>query len=110
MRSLRGTARTVGESTQDDFADLAARGRGGPGIPLKSVAEGAATTLWAATAPELDGRSGLYLEDCHVSTTVADGTESPEGHRLDALDPAEAERLWAWSVEQVARPDAKPFT
>ena len=89
--------------TQDDFADLAARGRAGGPIPMKSVAEGAATTIWAATSPELDGRSGLYLEDCHVSTVVAVGTEDPEGHRPDALDPDDAERLWSWSEEQVGR-------
>jgi NAD(P)-dependent dehydrogenase (short-subunit alcohol dehydrogenase family) len=89
--------------SQDDFADLAKRGRAGGSMPLKSIEEGAATTIWAATSPELDGRSGLYLEDCHASTTVASGTEQPEGHRADAVDPEQAERLWQWSEAEVGR-------
>lgn len=31
---------------------------------LKTAAQGAATTIYAATAPELSGKSGAYLEDC----------------------------------------------
>ncbi len=31
---------------------------------LKTAAQGAATTVYAATAPELRGKSGVYLEDC----------------------------------------------
>jgi NAD(P)-dependent dehydrogenase (short-subunit alcohol dehydrogenase family) len=89
--------------TQDDFAEMAASGRTSVPIAVKTIEEGAATTVWACTSPDLAGRTGLYLEDCHVSTTVATGPDDVEGHRADAVDPAEAERLWAWSEEQVAR-------
>jgi hypothetical protein len=61
----------------------------------KGVAEGAATQLWAATAPELEGRGGLYLEDCQVS-----GVEPcPGGIGCEAyaLDPEAAARLWSVS-------------
>ena len=34
---------------------------------MKSIAQGAATTIYAATAPELTGQSGAYLKDCHVA-------------------------------------------
>ncbi|UGQ13140.1 SDR family NAD(P)-dependent oxidoreductase [Yinghuangia sp. ASG 101] len=55
----------------------------------KSVPEGAATQVWAATSPDLAGRGGLYLEDCHVS----------DNHRPWARDPEAAARLWAMSEE-----------
>jgi NAD(P)-dependent dehydrogenase (short-subunit alcohol dehydrogenase family) len=61
----------------------------------KSIPEGAATQLWAATAPELEGRGGLYLEDCQVS-----GVEPPPGSigcQSYALDPEAAQRLWSVS-------------
>lgn len=32
---------------------------------------GAATQVWAAVSPELDGRGGLYLQDCAVDDAVA---------------------------------------
>ncbi|MCU1484817.1 MAG: short-chain dehydrogenase [Actinomycetia bacterium] len=89
--------------TEQDFKEMAASGRTAVPIPTKTVEEGAATTIWAATSAELDGRRGLYLEDCHVSTTQTTDPAVPEGHRPDAVDPAEAERLWAWSEEQVAK-------
>jgi len=31
---------------------------------FKSTAQGAATSVWAAVGPELEGVGGLYLEDC----------------------------------------------
>jgi NAD(P)-dependent dehydrogenase (short-subunit alcohol dehydrogenase family) len=49
-----------------------------------SEAEGAATTVWAATAPELDGLGGLHLENVSVAGPI---------------DRADAERLWHYSVE-----------
>lgn len=61
----------------------------------KTIPEGAATQLWAASAPELDGRGGLYLEDCQVS-----GTEPCPGGigcQPYALDPEAAARLWSVS-------------
>jgi len=59
--------------------------------PYKSIPEGAATTVWAASAAELAARGGLYLEDCEVSTKAAPY----------ALDPDAARRLWAMSEEMV---------
>jgi NAD(P)-dependent dehydrogenase (short-subunit alcohol dehydrogenase family) len=58
----------------------------------KTPEQGAATQLYAATAPELDGRGGLYLEDVQVS-----GVEPcPQGMGCSpwALDPEAARRLW----------------
>src|SRR5262249_60497958 len=48
----------------EDYELLRARSRG---MKFKNVESGAATSVFAATAPELDGRGGVYLEDCHVA-------------------------------------------
>ncbi|MFG1808582.1 SDR family NAD(P)-dependent oxidoreductase [Streptomyces sp. NPDC049040] len=73
------------------------------GTPLnpagfKSTQEGAATQVWAATSPALDGLGGVYLEDCEIAEPApADGTRG--GVRDYAIDPGEAARLWTLSAE-----------
>jgi len=67
----------------------------------KSVAQGAATTLVAAVAPELARTGGHYLDDGREAYTVpndADLADHPHGVKRWALDPATAERLWAVSL------------
>lgn len=56
----------------------------------KSVAAGAATSVWAATAPELAGHGGAYLEDCGVGQASSHATAAED-----------AERLWVLSEELV---------
>jgi hypothetical protein len=74
----------------EHFAFLQARTRG---MQFKSVEQGAATSVFSATAPELEGRGGVYLEDCHVAAV----NDAPDGVKSYALDPANAERLWEMS-------------
>ncbi len=65
---------------------------------FKSTEQGAATSVWAALAHELEGVGGLYLENCNQA--VAWTPETPfEGVMPHALDPEAAERLWAVSEE-----------
>jgi NAD(P)-dependent dehydrogenase (short-subunit alcohol dehydrogenase family) len=66
---------------------------------LKTIAAGAATSVYAATAPELEGRGGLYLEDCGVAEIDDESTE--QGVRAYALDAAAADRLWSISEQLV---------
>ncbi|MEU8637083.1 SDR family NAD(P)-dependent oxidoreductase [Amycolatopsis sp. NPDC048633] len=70
-------------------------------VQFKTPEQGAATTVWAATSPQLAGLGGLYLEDCDVaelSPPDAEGmTES--GVRRYAVDREEARRLWTLSAE-----------
>jgi NAD(P)-dependent dehydrogenase (short-subunit alcohol dehydrogenase family) len=66
----------------------------------KTVAQGAATTVYAATSPDLDGQGGVYLEDCHVSE-ITDDPDAREGVRAYALDPATADALWDLSERLV---------
>jgi NAD(P)-dependent dehydrogenase (short-subunit alcohol dehydrogenase family) len=83
--------------TEGDTATLSTRLAN---IAFKSVEQGAATTLYAAVSPELEGRGGLYLEDCHVAdVTPGDGSA---GYAPWAVDPDEAARLWAWSESETA--------
>jgi len=82
---------------EDDIKELMSRAPSG-GIRWKEVASGAATQVWAATAPELEGRGGLYLEDCHVGIPRA-GDDATEGYEAHAVDSEAAARLWTLSEE-----------
>ena len=64
---------------------------------FKSPAAGAATQVWAATSPQLDGMGGAYLEDVDIA---APWTEDQvyTGVKDWAIDPDEAERLWEFSA------------
>ncbi|SHM20805.1 SDR family NAD(P)-dependent oxidoreductase [Actinacidiphila paucisporea] len=64
---------------------------------FKSTQEGAATQVWAATSPALDGLGGVYLEDCDIAEPARpDGTRN--GVRDYAIDPDQASRLWTLSA------------
>jgi NAD(P)-dependent dehydrogenase (short-subunit alcohol dehydrogenase family) len=62
---------------------------------FKSPEQGAATQVWAATSPQLDGLGGVFLEDCEVAEVSND--DAP-GVRPYAIDPVSAERLWTVSA------------
>ncbi|MBO1417660.1 SDR family NAD(P)-dependent oxidoreductase [Streptomyces sp. FH025] len=69
------------------------------GADFKTASQGAATGLWAATSPLLDGRGGLYLEDCEVARVAGpDAPMDDGGVRPYAVDPAAAARLWELSL------------
>lgn len=58
---------------------------------LKSIPQGAATQVWAATHPRLSKVSGAYLADCNLAKSTS-----------SAKDEALAERLWAETEKLVA--------
>jgi NAD(P)-dependent dehydrogenase (short-subunit alcohol dehydrogenase family) len=83
-----------------------------PARNKKTIAQGAATQVWCAVSPQLDGLGGLYCENSDVAPLV------PEADRVDgasianrkvgspalgvmpyAVDPIAAERLWTLSEE-----------
>jgi NAD(P)-dependent dehydrogenase (short-subunit alcohol dehydrogenase family) len=82
----------------NDVKDLMDRRGDRPPMTFKQVPQGAATTVWAATAPELDGRGGLYCEDCGVAESIED-PNLDQGVLSWALDEKAAERLWTLSEE-----------
>ena len=53
--------------------------------------QGAATAVYAATAPELNGQSGAYLQDCKVGKASA-----------TAQDAGLATKLWDVTEAQLA--------
>jgi NAD(P)-dependent dehydrogenase (short-subunit alcohol dehydrogenase family) len=81
---------------------LAAEGK--PLFQWKSIAQGAATSVWAGVAAPADQIGGRYCENCHVGTIVPDGvrlSSNNEGVRGYALDPGNAEALWRKSEQLV---------
>jgi NAD(P)-dependent dehydrogenase (short-subunit alcohol dehydrogenase family) len=66
-------------------------------MAFKTPEQGAATQVWAATSPQLDGLGGLYCEDCDIAELT--DVDADSGVRGYALDPAQAARLWALSAE-----------
>ena len=64
------------------------------GPNLKTVGQGAATTVWCALSPQLDGKGGVYCADCDISAIVPDDAEMLSGVRRWAIDESRAKALW----------------
>jgi NAD(P)-dependent dehydrogenase (short-subunit alcohol dehydrogenase family) len=67
---------------------------------FKSPAQGAATSVWAATSPQLNGKGGVYCEDCDIAEiTDLDGPDARiRGVNAYAVDQEASARLWAMSA------------
>src|SRR5215813_12289583 len=81
---------------------LAAEGK--PPFQLKTIPQGAATSVWAAVVAPADEIGGRYCENCHVGNVVPEDvtiSAISEGVRAYALDPDAAEALWRKSEEMV---------
>lgn len=57
------------------------------------VLQGAATSVYAAVAPELKGHSGAYLQDCRIAQPS-----------LQAQDSEIAQKLWTVTEQQLQDP------
>jgi len=69
---------------------------------IKSSAQGAATTVYAALSPEFEHKAGVYLEDCDVAPPHRDFPDSPvKGHADHAYNPEGEQRLWRDSVKML---------
>ncbi len=84
-----------------DYASLSVKSSSGEPLVFKSVQQGAAATVWAATSPALSGRGGIYLENCQIAH-AASGSGST-GVESYAVDADAAERLWQLSEELVGQ-------
>ncbi|QHA09439.1 SDR family NAD(P)-dependent oxidoreductase [Streptomyces broussonetiae] len=80
-----------------------------PARQHKTVAQGAATGVWCATSPQLDGLGGVYCENCDISPLVT--AEDEAGWRAHpglpgvlpyAVAPQAAARLWEVSERLTA--------
>ncbi|MCW2638330.1 MAG: short-chain dehydrogenase/reductase [Dactylosporangium sp.] len=70
-----------------------------PSELLESVEQGAATSVLLAASPLLDGVGGRYFVDCNETETETETVDRRTGtlHGVAryALDPTNAQRLWA---------------
>jgi NAD(P)-dependent dehydrogenase (short-subunit alcohol dehydrogenase family) len=83
-----------------------ARAQSGEGIRLKTVEQGAATSVLLAVSPQLEGVGGRYFEDCNEAETLMKGREGGAamgGVGWYALDATIAKRLWEESLRMLAR-------
>jgi len=72
------------------------------GKALKNPGQGAATTVWAATAKALEGQGGRYLEDCRVAVPAkAEPVETDPGYAPHAYDESQEVELWNRSMDMV---------
>ena len=67
--------------------------------PVKNVEQGAATSIWCATSPQLADLGGVYCEDVDVARVTPAEEAGATGVRPWAADPELAERLWRLSEE-----------
>ncbi|MFJ8137689.1 oxidoreductase [Streptomyces sp. NPDC096013] len=80
-----------------------------PERQLKTVRQGAATGVWCATSPRLDGLGGVYCENVDISPLVTPENEAAwyagentPGVLPRAVDPEAAARLWEVSERLTA--------
>jgi NAD(P)-dependent dehydrogenase (short-subunit alcohol dehydrogenase family) len=92
---------TSPELLQRMAAQSAVRADGTQGTPskIKTVPQGAATSVWAAFVAPADAIGGRYCEDCHVGEVE---NVAYEGVRSYAVDPERAKALWSLSEAMVA--------
>jgi len=71
------------------------------GMQFKSIPQGAATQVWAATSPNLVGHNGVYLADCGLG--VEGGNIGRNGFAPHIADAGSATRLWDLSEQLLER-------
>ena len=65
---------------------------------FKNPAQGASTSVWAATEVQLKGHGGLYLEDCRPAVPAEPGNRI-SGYAPHIADATLAQRLWDASAD-----------
>lgn len=81
-------ARHLDEKT---ITDMLERMASAPKMQAKTIPCGAATSVWAATAPELNDAGGIYLADCAIAPSA---TEQDGGYEAHISDHDAASHLW----------------
>lgn len=79
----------------EDFKALADSAADSGISGYKSIPQGAATSVWAACHPDLEGQGGRYLEDCQFASPAQEGKDG--GYMGYAVDPLLADKLWQLS-------------
>jgi NAD(P)-dependent dehydrogenase (short-subunit alcohol dehydrogenase family) len=104
-----GLARYLDEDALQATGTIDAQGRPvrDPARQLKTIEQGAATSVWCATSEQLAGRGGVYCENADISPLVEDevawrADEAAPGVLPYAVDPEAATRLWEVSERLTA--------
>ncbi|KAI4087759.1 MAG: hypothetical protein LQ344_006578 [Seirophora lacunosa] len=73
---------------------------------MKSPAQGATTSVFAALSSEWEGKGGRYMEDCVASPPLAPGAgATAAGYAPHAYNVKDAQKLWADSCKMVGVAD-----
>lgn len=67
---------------------------------LKTIPQGAATTIWCATSPQLNDIGGVYCEDNDIAE-LHSGQEFSAGVKPYSLDETNAKHLWELSEKLI---------
>jgi len=78
-----------------------------PGRGMKTIEQGAATTVWCATSPQLNDLGGLYCEDTEIANVDQTDSYKKGLNSMDlsggvvpyAIDPINAVQLWDLSEQ-----------
>jgi len=70
---------------------------------FKTPSQGCTTTLWAATSPLLEGKGGVYCEDCNIAGLSGEQPVRYRDVEPHAVDQDSAERLWEMSEKLLAQ-------
>ena len=101
LREVRATAVHPGAVLTDTTRRMiAAQPSAATAFTWKTVAQGAATLVWAAFVAPADAVGGRYCEDCRVADVI-DDPAIRSGVRAYALDAERARALWLRSEEMV---------
>jgi hypothetical protein len=66
---------------------------------VKTIEQGAATSVLMAASPDVEGVTGRYYEDCAEAALVTERGTHTGGVAPYALDPNNADRLWHISTD-----------
>lgn len=84
-----------------------------PAKNLKTVGQGAATSVWCTTSPQLNDMGGVYCENCDIASLGHDAesdfyldnesTLTDSGVMPYAVDSEAADRLWSLSEQLIGQ-------
>ncbi|RQO68928.1 oxidoreductase [Pedobacter sp. KBW01] len=83
---------------QMGFVDAAGKMLPEVAASLKTIPQGAATTVWCATSPLLNHIGGVYCEDVDIAVLCSDSA-SPKGVNPYSFDETSAKKLWVLTEE-----------
>ena len=94
--------------TDEEMAELGWKNPDGTIPPMvqamfKTPEQGASTSVWAATAPALADKGGVYCEDCDIAKLATEDSQRWEHARPWICDDEKAEQLWEISEAMLSK-------